>query len=217
VLSRVPLLQPLLTTLQDASSALDLAAGLLPFTSVARVVVNGVTALTSSDSAQIARRDEFRPVTSGHYALVDHDDPLDPAALRVRDGRLWVDDDGTVRPLDDADYVLYTIGAVPADEFDLTRLPLNRLWQAVLTEAAKSATEPVWESAKMNMASLMGMLATSPDLTPGHAALLMDSWESTMVTLHKRAVRQSHLAPDAQAPGSSLDAVRARALATLRL
>ena len=72
-----------LDVLEGAAGALDLAAGLLPYTALATVVVRGVTSLTGGERALMARRDQFTAVTATYYALIDPTAEVDPESLHV--------------------------------------------------------------------------------------------------------------------------------------
>jgi hypothetical protein len=202
-------LEPFLDVLDGASKSLSFMAGLAPFTAVARVVVSGLDAVTGGTAPLVAVRDSWTTVDAGYWALIDSDGEL--GELSVRDRELWTGD----QPLRHCDYVLCGIAAVDPVDVDVTRLPLHRQWQTVLLEATRSATPEAWQSTKVNMATLNGMLRLSPDLTVPHADALRDEWISRMVGAHDDAVRVSSLAPQRQR--SPLEAVRAESLAVLDL
>ncbi|WP_409467334.1 hypothetical protein [Streptomyces sp. HC307] len=207
------LAQAFLDVVQSAAGALDLAAGIAPFTALAKVVVNGVTALVGGDQPVLARRDSFAPVTPGHYALVDDTGAVDPADLHVEHGELAQRVGGGLRPYRASDYVLYSIEGVPPTAVDLARLPLYRLWQDVMGQATTAVSDELWNGTKAIMSTLVGLLYASPDLTWEHARMLEQDWTQTMVTLREAAVRRAHLADDQQRP----DMARSRALAVLDL
>ena len=205
---RGQVLEPFLRVLEQAGAALNLAVGLAPYTAVANVVLNGVTAITGGDRPLLARRDDFSEVAGGYYALVDGDGQVDPDDLAIRRGELVL---GAAEEPLRRDYVLYSIARVEPSEVDITRLPLYRVWRSVLEEASKASTNDVWKSAKTNMAALVGMLFTSPDLTWAHAEQLEEEWVGKLQTLRKRAVRLGTLGPGE----ATLDRARARSLAVL--
>jgi hypothetical protein len=203
--------EPLLGAIEGASTALDLAAGIAPYAQVARVVLSGVGAITGGDRPLLGRRDEFQPVEPGVFALVDPDAGVDEESLSVEDGNLLHKGE----EIKGADYVLYSIRRVPPEEVDVTRLPFQPLWRSVLDDAAKSAQQQFWDSAKANMAVLLGMLYNSHDLTPAHRDALIDERIATMKALHEQAVNVSKLSrPEAQ---PALDEVQARSFAVLEL
>jgi hypothetical protein len=201
--------QPFLDALESVSGVLDLAAGILPYAKIARVVLTGVGAATGGTKPVLAWADQFSPPTQGYYALVDADVPVDEHSLSVAKGELYADG----KPLRSGDYVLYSVNAFDQGSVDVTRLPLYRQWQAVLGEAAKAATDEIWESAKVNFSSLVSMLYTSPDLTRDHAAALKSEWQDMLVQRRKDALEIAHLS-DRTSP---LDRVRSDALAVLEL
>ena len=201
--------KPFLDALEGAAAALDLASGILPYAKLARVVLSGVDAATGGTRPVLARADQFAPARQGFYALVDSDAGVAPDSLSVRGGELYANGNA----FRDGDYVLYTIRQIDPQMVDVSRLALFRQWQAVLREAAKSDTEEVWKSTKINFSTLVGQLYTSPDLTLDHAAALKQEWQTMMVERHQDAEQLGHLADRA----SPLDGVRTEALAVLDL
>ncbi|MEV0598417.1 hypothetical protein AB0I82_03790 [Streptomyces sp. NPDC050315] len=206
--------QPFLDVLQGAAGSLDLVAGIAPYTALAKVVVGGVDALVGGDQPVLARRDEFEPgLRPAHYALVDPGDGIDPAGLHVREGELAQRVNGRLVPLREVDYVLYSVARVRPENVDVTRLPLYRVWQDVVQQATEAVTDERWLGTKAGMATLTGLLYSSPDLTWEHADSLREQWTGTMVDLRERALRLAHLSDAGTAP----DPARARALAVLDL
>ncbi|RZT17542.1 hypothetical protein EV649_5090 [Kribbella sp. VKM Ac-2569] len=165
-----------LDVIEGAGKALNLAAGIAPFAALARVVTDGVSALTSAEGPVMARRDEFLPAVPGYFALIAPTAAVDLNQVGVIDGVLMEQRNGSVRPFRRADYVLYSIEPVGWNSIDVTRLPLYRQWLTVLSEANKAATPHVWESAKTNLSTLIAMAFASPDLTYGHAEVLESAW-----------------------------------------
>ncbi|SHM69221.1 hypothetical protein [Cryptosporangium aurantiacum] len=210
-------LTPLMDVLEKGSKSLDFAGGLAPYTAMAKVLLGGLEALTGGTAPLLAVRDAQPVAEAGYWALIDGADGApDVEELRVRNRELWTGD-GPVR---DVDYVLCGVSACDQQQIDVSRLPFFRQWQAVLSEAARSATPAIWSSAKVNMASLLAMVRTSPDLTIPHATALIDDWIEHLVGMHRDAVRVSSLAP--ARPGddprtAALDAVRSKALSVLEL
>jgi hypothetical protein len=207
----------LLGLVENTAAVLDFVVPLSTYIKVAGVVLDGVEALTGTDGATdplIGRRDAFQPVEPGYFVLTG-------APMSSLDD-LWVRDRQLVQgpslaeatPFRDADYVLYSVTATQRE--DVSMLPFYQTWQNVVQEANKSSKEDVWENAKANMAALLGMIDTSPDLTETHKARLGEEWIATMKTLHDRAVRLSNLG-EARAPGraSDLDHIRAKAVSVL--
>jgi len=207
---RERIVEPFLRALDQAASALNLATGLAPYTAVASLVLNGITAITGGDRPLMARRDDFSEVTAGYYALVDADGDVSPDELAVRRGELVLASQHAEKPLQN-DYVLYSITSVEPSKVDITRLPLYRVWLSVLEEASKASTAQIWKSAKANMAALVGMLYTSPDLTYAHAEQLHEEWIGKIKTQHDKAIRLGSLSP----AEIMLDRARSRSLAVL--
>jgi hypothetical protein len=206
---REQLLEPLINLVEEAAGALDLLSGIVPYTQIAGVVMSGVEALSGANKPLLARRDEFSPVETGHFALIDAPEGADLSGLTVSDGRIVRDG----APFEGHDYVLYSIRSVPPSELDLERLPLHRLWRAVLEDANNSATADRWTSTKTKMSTLVSQLYASPDITWTHAEQLHDEWVQTMQVLHEKAERLAHLAPE---PPQRAKA-RQRSLAILEL
>jgi hypothetical protein len=165
-----------LDVVEGAGKALDLLAGLTPYTALARVVVSGVSSLTGGDTPVMARRDEFLPVNPGYFALIEPSEPIDPELIGVIGGVLMERAGDRIVPFTRADHVLYRIEPVPMEQIDVTRLPLHRQWLTVLGEANKAKSPEVWDSTKANLSSLVGMAFTSPDLTYQHAERLEQEW-----------------------------------------
>jgi len=203
--------EPLLSAIEGASTALELAAGIVPYANVARVVLSEVGAVTGGDRPLLGRRDEFQPVEPGIFALIDPDANVDKNALSVEDRTLHHDGE----PLEGVDYVLYSISRGAPEDVDVTRLPFQPLWRSVLDDAAKSALPQYWDSAKANMAALMGMLYTSNDLTPSHRDALISERIETVKALHEQVVGIGVLSGDLAQP--ALDEAHARSLAMLEL
>lgn len=207
----------LLGLVESTATALDFVAPLSTYVKMAGVVLDGVETLTGADGTAeplIGRRDAFKPIEPGYFVLTNA--PMSSL------NNLWVRDKQLVQgsslaeatPFRDADYVLYSIATTQRD--DVSTLPFYQTWQSVVQEANKSSKKDIWDSAKLNMAALLGMLDTSPDLTETHAAQLGDEWISTMTTLHDRAVRLSNLSEEQEpAPASDLDRIRAKSLSVL--
>jgi len=202
-----------LEVVEGAAKSLDLVAGLTPYTSLARVVVTGVAALTGGARPLIARRDDFIPVVSSFYALLSPTSRVDPRALVVTGGELAEWTNGEWQPFRSADYVLYSVDRVNPADVDITRLPLHRQWLTVLSEATKADTPEVWTSAKTNLSTLIDMAFTSPDLTYAHAEALEQEWIAKALNRRDIARKRGEMGGQAH----PLDEVRARALAVLDL
>jgi hypothetical protein len=203
--------EPLLSAIEGATTALELAAGIAPYANVARVVLSGVGAITGGDRPLLGRRDEFQPVEPGVFALIDPEAKVDESSLSVEDRSLLHKGE----ELEGVDYLLYSIRRVPPEEVDVTRLPFQPLWKSVLDDAAKSAQQQFWDSAKANMAVLLGMLYNSNDLTPAHRDALIDERIETMKALHEQAVAVSKLSRGQAQP--AVDEVQSRSFAVLEL
>jgi hypothetical protein len=205
----------LLDVLQGATSVLDLAAGIAPYTALAGVVVNGLGALTGGDRALMARRDQLTTVAPQYFALINASADVDPATLWVQDGELFEWWQGKLWPYRRADWVLYSIDRVAPEEIDITRLPLFRQWQQVLTQANKAGTPENWKAAKTNLSSLISMAFDSPDLTYEHAEFLERQWIERAVARRDNARRLGEMGQ----PGdnTAIDQGQARALAVLQL
>jgi hypothetical protein len=202
--------EPLLSAIESATTALDLAAGIAPYANVARVVLSGVGAITGGDRPLLGRRDEFQPVEPGVFALVDPDANVDEKSLSVDDGNLLHKGE----EIEGVDYVLYSLRRVPPEEVDVTRLPFQPLWKSVLEDAARSAQPDYLETTRAKMATLIGMLYTSHDLTPSHRDALIRERKETVKALRKHAEDVSQLSRVDQ---PALDEAHSQALAALEL
>jgi hypothetical protein len=204
---------------EKAATVLDLIAPVSTYIKVAGVVLDGVETLTGADGMVdplFGRRDAFKPVEPGYFVLSN-------APLSSTDN-LWVRDKRLVQgtslkeatPFCGADYVLYSVARTQRD--DVSRLPFYQVWQRVVQEANKSSKFDIWESTKANMAALLGMIDTSPDLTETHALQLGDDWIATTKRLHNRAVKLSNLSEGRQpASPSDLDRIRDKAVTVLNM
>lgn len=209
----------LLGLVETSATVLDLVMPVGTYAKMAGLVLDGVETLTGTDGPMdplIGRREAFGPVEPGYFVLTSA--PISkPEHLWVREKQLV---QGTsleeATPFQHDDYVLYSV--VPAQRDDVSTLPFFPTWQHVLQEAVKSSKKDIWESAKANMAALLGMVYTSPDLTETHAAQLDEEWTETMCELNKRARLLAKRGPAQQpAPASDLDRIRTRAVSVLDL
>ncbi len=206
-------LAPFVDAVEGAASALDLAAGILPYTALAGVVLQGVRALAVGSNALVARRDHFPALTSGCFALIAPTTHVDPRALYVRSGELMELVDGRLWSFRRADSMLYCIERVGSDHVDVSRLPLHRQWISVLEEANRADTPEGWTSAKTQLSTLVNMAFTSPDLTWGHAEQLEQEWTAKAVSRRDSARRRGNMGGETV----STDEIRTRALAVLDL
>lgn len=207
------LLAPFMDAVEGAASALDLAAGVVPFTALAKVVLHGVQALAAGSNALIARRDHFPALTSGCFALIAPTTQVDTRALCIRSGELMELVDGQLAPFRRADSALYSIERVELGDVDVGRLPLHRQWVSVLNEANKANTPEGWTSTKAQLSTLIAMAFASPDLTWGHAERLEQEWTAKAVSRRDAARRRGDMGGER----TSMDEIRTRALAALDL
>jgi hypothetical protein len=218
--SRENYVRKLLRIIESAATALDFANALSAYMKVADVVLDGIEALTGTDGSAdpiIGIHKAFDSTETGYFALID------TVQSSPEVGKLWVRDQRLVygqslvdaAPFREAEYVLFSVAAVARK--DVSKLPFYQTWQQVVQEANKSSKQDIWESAKVNMAALLGMLDTSPDLTAPHATALGDEWIATMNRMHQRAVGLSNLGPQEEAEASDLDHIRSKALAVLNM
>ncbi len=198
---------------QGAAAVLDLAAGLAPYTALAKVVVSGVSAVTGGEKPLIARRDQFTKVTPGHFALIAPGANVVPENLYVKDGRLLEQVNGQWTDFRRADHVLYSIERVAAADIDVTQLALNRQWLAILDEANRSSTDDIWLSAKTKLSALVSQALTSPDLTFEHAEALEQEWTEKVKARKAKALARAAMG---EHEGDS-DVARGHALAILDL
>ena len=202
----------LFDVVDGTAKALDLVGGITPYTTLARVVVSGITALTGGDRALVARRDQFTPVQPGDFALLSPRTKLDPAALSLVDGELHTLASGVSTPVRGTDYVVYSVERVAPSDVDVTRLGLHRRWLEVLDEANRASTPEIWQSTKVRLSALVSAAFTSPDLTWHHAEELETEWTAKAVSRRDRARRLG----DMGGIGELQDA-RSHALAILEL
>lgn len=191
--ARTDLAQGFLDAVEGAAKALDLVVGLTPYTAMARVIANGVTALTGGEGPVIARRDEFQPAVTSYYALIAPAPGVDTSTLVVAQGELKQRVGTTLRPFRSSDYVLYSVDRARASDVDVSRLALQRQWLAVLEDANAADTEEIWRSAKTNLASLVRMAFSSPDLTYAHAQTLEGEWIAKAQERRARALARAQM------------------------
>ena len=202
----------LLDVVDGTAKALTLTAGLTPYTTLARVVVSGITALTGGDRALVARRDQFSPVQPGDFALVSPRSKIDAAALCLVDGELHTTSSGASTPVRGADYVVYSVERVAPADVDVTRLELHRRWLEVLAEANRASTPEIWESTKTRLSALVGAAFDGPDLTWRHAEELEAEWTARAVSRRDRARQRGDMGGIEE-----LQVARSHALAILDL
>ena len=202
----------LFEVVDGAAKALDLAGGLTPYTTLARVVVSGITALTGGDRALVARRDQFTSVQPGDFALLSPRTKLDPTTLSFVDGELHTTIAGKATPVRGADYVVYSVERVAPSDVDVTRLPLHRRWLEVLDEANRASTPEIWRSTKVRLSALVGAAYTSPDLTWHHAEDLEREWTAKALSRRDRARELGDMGGTVE-----LQDARSHALAVLEL
>jgi hypothetical protein len=213
----------LLALVENAATVLDFVVPVGTYAKMAGLVLDGVETLTGTGGPMdplIGRRDAFKPVKPGYFVLTN------APASSLND--LWVRNKQLVQGtsikkaapfrdvVQDADYVLYSVTTTQRD--DVSTLPFYQAWERVREEANKSSTKPIWENTKANMAALMGMIDTSPDLTETHASRLIDEWIAKMKRRHDRAVALADMG-EAQQPAaaSDLDHIRAKAVSVLEM
>ena len=210
----------LLGLVENSAIVLDLVVPVGTYAKMAGLVLNGVETLTGTDGPVdplMGRRDAFGPVKAGYFVLTSA--PISkPEHLWVREKRLV--QGPTLEEADsfeDDDYVLFSIGTTHRD--DVSALPFFPTWQNVLQEAVTSSKKDIWENTKANMAALLGMIYTSPDLTETHKVQLEEEWTERMATLHRRAVRLSNLGGERQPAvnSSGQDRIRAKAVSVLNM
>ena len=219
------LLRKLVDALGNFAGLLNLTAGLGASLQITNSVLDMIDALTSSDGKAtpvIGVRSQFSPVIPGYYALVDQPG-VTPEKLWVKNKQLFFGETKeSAVEFRQADFILFSLCESGTEEIDVSRLPFYNTYQAMLLEANQSAKADIWANTKANLAALLGMLDTSPDLTTLHASKLGDQWIETVTTLHKRAERIAHLGPEekesaAQEEASPLEHVRDKALSVLNL
>ncbi|OLF18201.1 hypothetical protein [Actinophytocola xanthii] len=189
----------LLSMVDSCSRLADVTASIGTHLKVASLVLDGLDHVLGLEESVplLGHRIELDPVdgfTAGHHVLALEGE-LDPETLWVRDNRLLrgrTEDDA--RPVDDADYVLYSV-AQDVERNDVEQLPWFRpLWARVVREAGVPS-EDAWRGAKAHMAVLAEMLELSPDLTRDQARRLREELVVDLRHLHDRALELAELGP----------------------
>jgi hypothetical protein len=219
------LLRKLVDALGNFAGLLNLTTGLGASLQITNSVMDMIDALTGTDGKAtpvIGVRSQFSPVVPGYFALIDQSG-IAPEKLWVKNKRLFYGETmESAVEFRQADYILFSLCESSTEEIDVSRLPFYNTYQSMLLEANQSAKEEIWANTKANLAALLGMLDTSPDLTGLHASSLGDQWIETVTVLHKRAERVAHLGPGeketaAQEEPSPLERVRDKAISVLNL
>jgi hypothetical protein len=202
----------LLTVLESAGAALDLAAQLNPYLRIGKVVLDGLDRLRSSnDIAPIAgTRQEHDPdggdylgpmrlfVASapehGRVALINGKIVDDERGLPIDGDRLmWVHDqlcylwtDNLCYPYRASDFVVAELLATPA-RTDLSLLPIWPAWQQVLRDASCGTAQGL-ELAQTGLKALYQQMLHSPDMTRAHVKETILAWKKEMLEAHDLAV-----------------------------
>jgi hypothetical protein len=163
----------------------------------------------------LGHRIELDPVDgfrAGHHVLTLEGD-LNPDQLWVNNNRLLRGPTAELaRPVEDADYVLYSVSQED-DRNDAEELPWFRpLWERVVHEA-NIGSEDAWRNAKAHMAVLSETLELSPDLTRDQAGRLRTELIGSMRVLHEQAVGLNNMGPS----DAHLDSVRQNTVEILGL
>jgi hypothetical protein len=219
-LKRDDMLRRLLRVVESASRTLDFTGATSVYAKVADTVLDGIEEITGTDGAAnpvLGRRQDFRPVECGYYALIDGAAPPPPQdRLWVRRRQLLLGDRLDIaEAFRSADYLLFSVSSVKRE--DISGLPFYATYIQVMDEAQRANRQDVWESAKVKMSSLYSLLHASPDLTRGQAEELTKQWTSEMVALRNRAIALSKLGPGEVADTPEAAEDRVRALEILKL
>lgn len=213
----------LLGVVDGLSQAIDIATSLTPYLKIGGAVLNGFNSLMGLDGVkalmgwQAGFGDGNTPFTTGYYVLIDGPG-VDAATLWVRNGELFQGaTEQSATAVRDRDFVLFSIVKPPEGKrTDLDRLAYWLAWERVQGDAGVAKADN-WETAKVNMATLLIDLMQSPDLTEGHAQALGDEYIAKMRAIHDKAVGLSHLGAAKSAESAAQAAVRQRALKVLAL
>jgi len=196
-----------LQLVETLSTAFPAGAALDPYLKVAGAVMDGVESLfgMGDTSALAGHRWEYDDGTTpwlrpGFFALVNSDErTTETSSLGVVNGRLRIDATEESEPFRAADYVLYSLAALPR-RTDISNLPFHRMLQTALREAA-SIEESGWKRAKALLVSAYQDMLTSPDLTWEQAQELSDTFKKKLVDAHEKAKGFATLGrPAADAP-----------------
>jgi hypothetical protein len=189
----------LLSMVDSCARLIDFGTSFGTYVKVANVVLDGLDrVLGLKDTVpMLGHRIEFDPVDGfrpGHHVLALQGE-LDPDRLWVRNNRLLHGPTpDSARPVDHADYVLYSV-AQEDERNDAEQLPWFRpLWKRVVHES-NAGREDAWRTAKAHMAVLSQALELSPDLTRGQARQLRKQLIDDMKVLHDNAVSVHELGP----------------------
>jgi hypothetical protein len=176
---REPHTRALLRLVDQAAGVRDFATAPVGYGKCALVAVGGVEALINAgvvtplfsfrhrfDSAQNAGcTPGYR--LAAHLPLAD----IDPAMLRVRDGRLVCGaTDAETTPFRRGGYALCEVTRTDQRD-DIAALPFYPLYERIMREAALT-DEDSWLRARANRLALLDSLVQSLDLTPVQATAL---------------------------------------------
>jgi hypothetical protein len=204
---------PLLSIVEGAAKALDLLSGLTPFAAVARIVVDGVNALTGGDAPVLARQVHLSPVRTSYYAAVAAAPEVDRGTLFVREDDLVHEVDGAWVPFRSADFVLFSIDRVAPADIDVSTLPLDPLWRTARDNAMNALDDQRNAILRSSYLALLQAAEKSPDLTAAHRPILQAYWHDRLVALRSTA----RSAADLGGAHDALDPALVRALSALEL
>lgn len=205
---------PFLRVIGGAANSLSLATGVEPFLALARVVVDGVSALVGEDQALMARHSHFSPVRTGHYAMVAPRDGIVRSSLYLYEDDLHQQDGEKLTQLRATHFVLYSIDRVLSKEIPLESLAFYPQWEEVKLEASNAVLDEQWLNTKTKLLELEGVMRRSPDLTERHKAELTAYWRAEAKRIRDSAVS---MMADLGGRPAEVDHYARRALTVLEL
>lgn len=209
VLSQLPagnVARNVLDVIEATSGALVPTLGIEIYTRMGNVVLDGFQKLMGLNGMTplIGLRETVNPdagqaLRTGHWALIDVDDPDPFSFWVVQDELLHGSDRRTAKPFRQADFILYEIAtASDGRRSDVDALPINATWKAAL-DAASRGSEDAWKEAKANLGAMIGAIAASPDLTWEHGQALVEERLAMLIALRDQS-RRVAMAADQKDP-----------------
>lgn len=187
----------LLQIVEGVSGAIGPAADMGLLSKVGGPMLDGLEALLGMGATVpiAGHRIEYDTMIQGglrswYAALIDAP-RVDPKALCVEHGRLMHTNGEGRQPVRDADYVLYSLTGQVSREDERT-LPFYAMYLRAVRDAA-AGTDEAWKAAKATLAECWQQMAVSPDLTPGQAGSLIDSYRTELLATRDRARKLSEL------------------------
>lgn len=205
LLSRLPRennADKLLQVLESVTTAIDPSTVFSTYVKLGGTLLDGVETLLGVDGTKpvMGYRVGVNPAVGltfepGYHVMLDADEAtVDPARFHVKESRLYVADNGDLKPYRGSDFMLFSVlqGTKREDE---RLLPFYSLWQTTQDLAAHPGNH-YWEEAKSNFNALKRAMLMSPDLTAPDYTRLREQWLDQLAARRQEVVMEGELGPD---------------------